>query len=185
MRQTFYQLEQDVYIASFHRAPCPFTLSFGVLSLTELTKNMHTMFNRVGGCVSYKYATSLREMHATEYGEDKFRRHYSKIPDNNIMFAAMDNLNMDNCHGIVIAGAPAKRFHGVATQAVGFQDEPKQSLSVPPLPDIASIEEAAPTRDAYVSQLVPGPLDEYFVCLQVVLFGLLSEHGERLDGRDG
>ena len=90
--QTFYQLEQEVYTASFHRAPGPFTLSLGVLSLTELTKNMHTMFNRVGGCVSYKFATSLREILATEYGEDMFRRHYWKIPDNNIMFAAMDNL---------------------------------------------------------------------------------------------
>ena len=146
---------------------------------------MHTMFNRVGGCVPYKYATSLREMYAAENGEDEFCGHYSKIPDNNIMFAAMYNQNMDDCHGIVIAGAPAKRFDGVATEAVGFQDERKQSLSVPPLPDIASNEEAALNRDSFVSQLVPGPFDDDVVCLQVVIFRLLSEHGGRLDGRDG
>ena len=53
------------------------------------------------------------------------------------------------------------------------------------MPDIASIEEAAPTRDSFVSQFVPGPFDEDVVCLQLALFGLLSEHGERLDGRAG
>lgn len=184
--RVLYQIEIQANTLDLGRSPGPMMVSLGLLSLTETTRAHQTLLNQIGVCLSYKAATSLRTDFALEEttGHGSERGNFRHVPDCCLCIAAIDNLNARNNHGMRGAGEKSGcGFDGLALQAIGFGGDPFVTCDSRRLSDVSRLNDVVKSRAEFVSALVPDVDDAELRRLNIVILGLINEHGARLDGR--